>query len=869
MQLDHGITQKLTTQTEVRMTRIRQTESRKQAIERQRPGLRGLLAGLAISTLLTISVYGCAAPFIFDNDDDIDIEIDVDQTQQNAIAFNAIAFNGFTFTSGGPYGLEFNGVGSVGGDLAGASLAAFGLDGLYVNVLGQNGVSGDGQGVNAVGPSGAGTTGIVKNGVVLSSTGESTVGESSQGDSTGLAGYAINGVYTTGSVPDALVFNSAPFDGNGITGAGLDGLAVGGHGDKSVKIVARAEDGGLQAVDLDAEQEDIFLDVLYHLVACSLATGDSIAVTASNGAAMTFHGIRGLAAEWKTGALDGDNQAAVRACLESSPVATSGVALNAEQAARFDTLYKYMVQCALPEDEQAVLYAGDGTSETYQGQMGLAPEWRDGPVSAQGKRRVSACLAARANALGQEVQVSLRGSGLATAASERDLYDVHEGAFWADLFADEPYVKSCAVEGGGLSGRVCADGEECGFTHMGDCTSVCGSQDPGDGHFLACEGEPAVVSTFLSLGSRMRASGDNTTCMLEADGSVWCWGINGKGQVGDGTTVDRWFRPTRIPALGTDVVELSVGTRHACARKRNGSLWCWGGNQSGQLGIGQDSALHTDPVHVDGLGFDVTMVHTGRNHTCAVKSNGTAWCWGNHEHGQVGNDSDQTVYWSPVEVTALGGIARLSTAIDSNHTCAINGGGDLWCWGFNEDGQLGDGTTTTSRVPVAVAVDDQGAAFKNVTDVCSSEQATWARKTDGTVWTWGQGITRPQQRPVGGFVAARGLSCGTEHVCVVTAESTVWCMGKNDHGQLGYNTQGQESTLFKQVEGVHPASFVTSGADYSCATLADSTVWCWGDNAVGLFPDPLTLAVQRINWTMCGDGTCEADEDRQSCALDC
>ena len=813
---------------------------------------RVFLAFLAAPLLLLLSMSACAklAPLP-----------EIDEARSPAIALNAIALNaialeaialdaialeGFTFMDDGPYGLELNGVGSLGARVAGAPLTSVGLDGLYINVLGENGVSHDGQGVNAA--SALGQSGIVMRGVVLGDTGEGTVGDATGSEeNTGLTGLAINGLYLEAAAPGALALEAAALDGTGITGAGLDGLTVNGNLPASVKIFRQTADGSLEAVDLGADEEDVLMDVLYHLVGCALPRGESIAITASDGTSQTFHGLRGLAAEWKLEPLEPESEASMRACLESSPVAGQGVALGPEQEAQLDKLLAYAVQCALEAGEQVTIYAGDGSARIYSGAMGLAPGWKTGPLSKRGQRAVSACLAARANALEQPVQISLRGPRIATAAAERALYSTYEGAFWGDVFGDEPYIESCVVEGGGLSGRICAEGDDCGFTHMGDCARACDpTRDPSDGHFVRCDGESAVVSTFLSLGSRIRASDIDTRCMIEGDSTLWCWGENATGQIGDGTTRAR-RNPTRVRDLAEEVIAVSLGQGYTCSLESNGRASCWGLNYRGQLGDGT-TRMRPSPVPVSGLGPDVADISAGEAHACAATTDGGVWCWGQNDRGQLGDGTRAAQRTAPVAVVGLGGIARLGPSIEARHSCAISGAGDLWCWGANDRAQLGNGTTADSRVPVAVDRDAHGERFEQVTDVCASREQTCARKANGTVWCWGRDRGRPHPISAGVRVAPRGLSCGSSHMCVVGIDSTVWCMGENHSQQLGYDTGGDSSPVLQQVPRLYSISVVSAGRDTTCATSSDSQLYCWGTDTQGLFPAELSLVPARVAW---------------------
>ncbi|MBI4700605.1 MAG: hypothetical protein HY744_05490 [Deltaproteobacteria bacterium] len=194
------------------------------------------------------------------------------------------------------------------------------------------------------------------------------------------------------------------------------------------------------------------------------------------------------------------------------------------------------------------------------------------------------------------------------------------------------------------------------------------------------------------------ATGGYHTCAVKKDGTLWCWGRNADGELGDGTTQSK-SSPVQVSALGTSALAVAAGGYHTCAVKAGGTLWCWGNNEYGQLGDGttQDE---TSPVQVSVLGTSALAVAGGQAHTCAVKAGGTLWCWGRNANGQLGDGTTQDKT-SPVQVPALG-TSALAVAAGNDHTCAVKAGGTLWCWGNNEYGQLGDGTTQKKLSPVQV-----------------------------------------------------------------------------------------------------------------------------------------------------------------------
>jgi alpha-tubulin suppressor-like RCC1 family protein len=149
--------------------------------------------------------------------------------------------------------------------------------------------------------------------------------------------------------------------------------------------------------------------------------------------------------------------------------------------------------------------------------------------------------------------------------------------------------------------------------------------------------------------------------------------------------------PVQVAALGSTVVEVSAGEAHTCARTRDGTLWCWGDNDDGQLGINSTDTPQPEPVQVVALGNTVVEVSVGKSHNCARKSDGTLWCWGRNTSGALGIGSIGSPQLVPVQVTALAdGVIGVSAG--ARISCAGTDEG-LWCWGYNEHGQVGDGST--------------------------------------------------------------------------------------------------------------------------------------------------------------------------------
>ena len=194
------------------------------------------------------------------------------------------------------------------------------------------------------------------------------------------------------------------------------------------------------------------------------------------------------------------------------------------------------------------------------------------------------------------------------------------------------------------------------------------------------------------------AAGTAHSCGLTPEGSVECWGENYYGQLGNGTTTDSSV-PVQVDGLTSGVTTITAGAHHSCAITAGGAVRCWGENYYGQLGNGTttDSSV---PIQVDGLTSGVTTVAAGFHQSCAIATGGAAQCWGHGYFGQLGNGTttDSSV---PVQVDGLTSAVTTITA-GAYHSCATTATGAAQCWGRNNSGQLGNGAHTDSNVPVAV-----------------------------------------------------------------------------------------------------------------------------------------------------------------------
>lgn len=229
----------------------------------------------------------------------------------------------------------------------------------------------------------------------------------------------------------------------------------------------------------------------------------------------------------------------------------------------------------------------------------------------------------------------------------------------------------------------------------------CAALSTGD---VECFGEPSVTELAgvhtTDAASVHVCAGEGHVCALQDDQTVQCWGLNTFGQVGNGESGDPELFPRDVSSL-TSVSHLACGKSHSCAALDDGTVWCWGANLAGQLGDGTTEVKLT-PVQVTSLGTaDVVQVAAGRAHTCARTSAGAVSCWGENDRGQLGNADPGIASAIAQDVEGLMGTAT-HLAAGHDHSCAVLDTGAIMCWGLNTSGELGDGTTTSWPVPVWV-----------------------------------------------------------------------------------------------------------------------------------------------------------------------
>ncbi len=424
-----------------------------------------------------------------------------------------------------------------------------------------------------------------------------------------------------------------------------------------------------------------------------------------------------------------------------------------------------------------------------------------------------------------------------------------------------PGVPVAVVTSGVLSGKALTQiatgsGSTCAVASTG--AAYCWGQgvngELGNGSAVSSS-VPVAVTTSGALAGKTLSQvslGTNFACALDSAGAAYCWGLNTSGQVGNPATATHFLVPTAV----TSQAAVSAGYTHACTIS-SGKAYCWGDNSDGELGNGNTASSNV-PVAVvtSGVlaGVTLTQVSAGFFFTCALSNTGAVYCWGFNSDGELGNNST-TNSSVPVAVTTSGVLAGVTvtqiTADSGYNACALGSTGAAYCWGKNNDGQLGNNTLTSSSVPVAVTTSGV-LAGKALTQVTAGNDLTCALDSTGLAYCWGDntrgqlGNNSTTNSPVPVAVTTTGvlsgvtltqISAGNAFACALGSTGAAYCWGYDASGQLGNSSTTSSSvavavTTTGVLSGV-TLTQVTPGASFTCALGSTGAAYCWGLNGNG------------------------------------
>ena len=335
------------------------------------------------------------------------------------------------------------------------------------------------------------------------------------------------------------------------------------------------------------------------------------------------------------------------------------------------------------------------------------------------------------------------------------------------------------------------------------------------------------------------AAGNTHTCALTPDNIAYCWGRNGEGEVGNGESGAMAYVATPAPveiAPGT-LVSLSVGESHSCGLAADGTAYCWGQNDDTETGAGDRYVPVTTPQEVSvPAGLKFISVSPGSIHTCGLATNQQAYCWGSNEQGQLG---DPTATEPRQTASPVSGSHIFESVVSGGvHSCGLTSDGTAWCWGDNRYGQI-DADTSGSKIrPEPVMVPNQPGGLQYLVagwyHTCG---VTW----DGSAYCWGwtqygqigsmtvpEGVAPPTQVELGSGI--QQLAAGGNHTCAIGSDGLSYCWGNNSNGQLGDGTKWNQHTP-TLVSTDNPFVLLSVGAFHTCGLTDSGEAWCWGDGA--------------------------------------
>ena len=356
--------------------------------------------------------------------------------------------------------------------------------------------------------------------------------------------------------------------------------------------------------------------------------------------------------------------------------------------------------------------------------------------------------------------------------SDIGVYRFSDGTSWVRDFTTDSLLENVLSWGLGSSGQL------------------------GNGTASSLQLTPVEPSGGYDLSWCAASAGGNHTSAIKTNGSVWVWGNNSSGQLGTGTTTNRSSPGTTVGG-GLTWCQVSAGTYQTAALKTNGTLWTWGRNSYGQLGNGT-VVNSCSPVTVCGGGDTWCAVSAGEQPMAAVKTDGTLWTWGRNNLGQLGNET--VVNRSSPGQVAGTVFTWCAVSAGQQHVAAVKIDGTLWAWGYNSSGQLGNSTVVNLSSPGQVA----GGGYTWCA-VSAGADMTTAIQTNGTAWTWGLNnlgqlgmgttVNRSSPGPVTGTNSLWcGISSGLRHNAAIKTDGSVWTWGANYFGELGNVPQTNRSS---------------------------------------------------------------------------
>lgn len=328
---------------------------------------------------------------------------------------------------------------------------------------------------------------------------------------------------------------------------------------------------------------------------------------------------------------------------------------------------------------------------------------------------------------------------------------------------------------------------------------------------------------------------DNNSCAFKSDNTLWCWGTEGYGELGDGgSETDSTSVPLQSDSSTWTMIGRAYGQSY-CGIKTDGSAWCWGKGNTGALG--NNALSHSaSPVEVFG-GDSWQHITSGNGFSCGIKTDGSGWCWG---AGRVRGDGTTGPGYEPTpQALDDGGATWKKIIAGSANACGIRNDDEIYCWGNNSVGRNGNGTDSGYQYSPGI-INEAGPWI----DISVGGQSACAIKADGSAWCWGKGQSGSLGDGVGGDHEEwdpipiddpddwKSINIGSGTGCGVKTDDTGWCWGQNANGVVGDGT-GSNRLRPVEIDGSYSWKYITPAQTHACGIQADNTVWCWGRETGG------------------------------------
>lgn len=369
--------------------------------------------------------------------------------------------------------------------------------------------------------------------------------------------------------------------------------------------------------------------------------------------------------------------------------------------------------------------------------------------------------------------------------------------------------------------------------------------------------------------------GSNTSCALDRDGRVFCWGVNDHGLLGTGAVAGRVETPRAVEAPSLRFTQISVGAGYQCALTADGSAYCWGDNSSGQLGTGDGTGNAIHPTAVVG-GIRFRSITAGFNATCGIDFDDRGFCWGDHIEGQLGigptsvcdPERPRCPFRSPMPIA--GNLRFVQISVGFWHACGIARDGTAYCWGDDSEGALGNHAlpsrcgSSLDRLTCNASEPRQVSTQTRFTAISAGMMYSCGIAVGGAAYCWGAvsgdrgigashlgnatyaGYYGPYRGsglpvPVEGALRFREITTGLDATCALTVDGTAVCWGSNNFGQMGFASMAPDfTTTPRAVRMPRAAAAPARGlTDHACAVTTTGRIWCWGGwNAFGELGSP-------------------------------